>query len=58
MGKLVAVWVLFVMVGMGPSLLWGAENGTLPEPASLLLLAAGAGAIGLWRGRRPKDPKE
>jgi len=51
-----AALVLIMMVGMAPSLLAG-EAPKVPEPASLLLLAAGAGAIGLWRGRRSKNPK-
>ena len=53
-----AALVLSVMIGMGPFLLaGGCPECKVPEPASLLLLAAGAGAIGLWRVRRSKNPK-
>ena len=54
--------LLIVMIGMTPSLFAGEMRivdivETVPEPASLLLLAAGAGAIGFWRWRRSKNRK-
>jgi hypothetical protein len=51
---------LFVMIGSAPYVLGGIGCPTcvpLPEPASLLLLVTGVGAIGLWRARRSKSQK-
>ena len=56
--KWLPVLVLTLMIGMGPSLFAeGEQTPRVPEPAALLLLAAGAGAVGLWRWRRSKNPK-
>ena len=51
---MMTAWVVVAILCAGQYLLAGTTP-NLPEPSSLLLLAAGAGAIGMWRRQRSKN---
>jgi hypothetical protein len=53
--KRLTVWAVAAMVGTVSSL-WagGAAPIQTPEPATMLLLAAGAAGVGVWRWRASK----
>jgi hypothetical protein len=54
--KRLIVWVLTAIVGSAASLLASTPTPPVqtPEPATMILLAAGAAGVGIWRWRASK----